>query len=116
MSKTHTLVPNNKPKILNPISPKNINILQIKFSETNTNRIHQLTDLLQTNTTLTQNQWQQVCEKMDQIINNISKIIEETYIVLSIPTLINLTSKQGDHLPRKLQKIMEKITINIPHY
>jgi hypothetical protein len=57
---------------------------------------------------LTQNQWQQVCEKMDQIINNISKIIEETCTAPPIPTLTNLTSKQGSYLPRKLQKLWKK--------
>jgi hypothetical protein len=57
---------------------------------------------------LTQNQWQQVCEKMDQIINNRSKIIEETSTALPIPTLTNLTSKQGGYLPRKLQKLWKK--------
>jgi hypothetical protein len=45
---------------------------------------------------------------MDQIINNISKIIEETYTALPIPTLTNLTSKQGGYLPRKLQKLWKK--------
>jgi hypothetical protein len=68
-------------------------MFRIKFSETNTNHLHQLINLLQTNTTLTQNQWQQVCEKMDQLINNISKIIEETYTAPPIPTLTNLTRR-----------------------
>jgi hypothetical protein len=108
VSKTHTPTPNNKPKILDPILLENINLFRIKFSETNTNHIHQLTNLLQTNTTLPQKQWQQACEKMDQIINNISKIIEETYTALPIPTLTNLTSKQGGYLPRKLQKLWKK--------
>jgi hypothetical protein len=45
---------------------------------------------------------------MDQIINNRSKIIEETSTALPIPTLTNLTSKQGGYLPRKLQKLWKK--------
>ena len=45
---------------------------------------------------------------MDQIINNISKIIEKTCTALPIPILTNLTSKQGGYLPRKLQKSWKK--------
>jgi hypothetical protein len=44
VSKTHTPTLNNKPKILNPIPPENINMFRIKFSETNTNHILQLTN------------------------------------------------------------------------
>ena len=65
----------------------------IKFSETNTNQIQQLTNLLQNNTTLSQNQWQQVCEEMDQMVQQISKIIEDTYTAPPIPILINRTAK-----------------------
>ena len=83
-------------------------MFQIKFSETHTNQIQQLTNYLQTNTSMTQNQWQQVCEQMDQMIINISKIIEETCTTPLIPTLTNLTSKQGGYLPRKLQKLWKK--------
>jgi hypothetical protein len=62
---------NNKPKILNPIPPENINMFCIKFSETNTTQIQQLTNTLQNNTILSQNQWQQVCDEMDQMVQNI---------------------------------------------
>jgi hypothetical protein len=58
ISKKHTPASNNKPKILNPIPPKNINMFCIKFSETNTTQIQQLTNTLQNNTILSQNQWQ----------------------------------------------------------
>jgi conjugal transfer/entry exclusion protein len=54
--------------MLNPIPPENINMFCIKFSETNKNQIQQLTNLLQNNTTLSQNQWQQVYEEMDQMV------------------------------------------------
>jgi conjugal transfer/entry exclusion protein len=57
--------------MLNPIPPENINMFCIKFSETNKNQIQQLTNLLQNNTTLSQNQWQQVCEEMDQMVQRI---------------------------------------------
>jgi hypothetical protein len=87
-------------------------MFRIKFSKTNTNYIQQLTNLLtnllQNNIALTQNQWQQIYDKMDQMICSISKIIEDTYIVPPIPTLTNLTSKQGGYLPRKLQKSWKK--------
>jgi hypothetical protein len=83
-------------------------MFQIKFSETNTNQIQQLTNFLQNNTTLTQSQWQHVCDKMDQMICNISKTIEDTCIAPPIPTLTNLTSKQGGYLPRKLQKLWKR--------
>jgi exonuclease III len=71
ISKKHTPTPNNKTKTLNPILPENINMFRIKFFETHTNQIQQLTNHLQTNIPMTQNQWQQVCEQMDQMINNI---------------------------------------------
>ena len=41
---------------------------------------------------------------MDHMMCSISKIIGDTYIVPPIPTLTNLTSKQGGYLPIKLQK------------
>jgi hypothetical protein len=68
ISKKHTITQNNKSKILNPILPENINMFCIKFSETNTSQIQKLTNLLQNNTTLSQNQWQQVYEEMDQMV------------------------------------------------
>jgi hypothetical protein len=105
--KTHT-TPNNKPKILNPIPSENINMFYIKFSGKNTNQIQQLTNLLQNNTILTQNQWQQLCEEMDQMVQNISKIIEDTCTAPPIPTLTYLTNKQGGYLPIKLQKLWKK--------
>jgi hypothetical protein len=109
ISKKHTPTPsNNKPKILNPIPHENINMFCIKFSETNTNQIRQLTNTLQNNTKLSQNQWQQVCDEMDQMVQNISKIIEDTCSVPPIPTLTSLTNKQGGYLPRKLQKLWKK--------
>jgi hypothetical protein len=71
ISKKPISAPNNKPKILNPIPPENINMFRIKFSETNSNQIQQLTNLLQNDTILSQTQWQQVCEEMDQMIQSI---------------------------------------------
>jgi hypothetical protein len=99
---------NNKPKILNPILPKNINMFCINFSETNTTQIRQLTNTLQNNTILSQNQWHQVCDEMDQMVQNISKIIEDTCSAPPIPTLTSLMAKQGGYLPRKLQKLWKK--------
>jgi hypothetical protein len=80
----------------------------IKFSEKHNTQIQQIINILKHNTTLPQNQWQQVCNEMDQMIHNISKIIEETCIAPHIPILTNLTTKQGGYLPRKLQKIWKK--------
>jgi hypothetical protein len=34
--------------------------------------------MLQNNIKLPHNQWQHICEQMDQLVNNISKIIEDT--------------------------------------
>jgi hypothetical protein len=63
ISKKHLPIPNsNKPKILSPIPPENINQFCIKFSENNTTIIHQLINILQHNTKLPYNQWQHVCE------------------------------------------------------
>jgi hypothetical protein len=45
---------------------------------------------------------------MDQIVENISKTIEDTCTAPPIPTLTNQTSKQGGYLPRKLQKQWKK--------
>jgi hypothetical protein len=79
-----------------------------KFSEQNTNQIQLLTNLLQNNTTLSQNQWQQICVEMDSMVQNISKIIEDTCTAPPIPTLTHQTNKQGGYLPRKLQKLWKK--------
>jgi hypothetical protein len=98
LSKKPINAPNNKTKILNPIPPENINIFRIKFAKTNSNQIQQLINLLLYDTTLSQNQWQQVCEQMDQIVQNISKIIEDTYTAPPIPILTSLTNKQGGYL------------------
>jgi hypothetical protein len=45
---------------------------------------------------------------MNQLINNISKIIEDTCTTPPIPILTHQTSKQGGYLPRKLQKTWKK--------
>jgi hypothetical protein len=79
-----------------------------KFLEKHNTQIQQIINILKNNATLPQNQWQQVCNEMDQMVHNISKIIEETCIAPPIPTLISLTTKQGGYLPRKLQKIWKK--------
>jgi hypothetical protein len=62
---------NNKPKMLNPIPPENINMFCIKFSEKTSTQIQQIINALKNNTTLSQNQWQQVCNEMDQMVQNI---------------------------------------------
>jgi exonuclease III len=117
ISKKHLPTPNsNKPKILNPIPPEKINQLCIKFSEKNTTLIHQLINILQNNTKIPYNQWQHVCEQMDQIVENTSKIIEDTCTTPPIPTLTNQTSKQRRLPPMKAPKTMEKRTINISHH
>jgi hypothetical protein len=109
ISKKHAPAPNNnKPKILNPIPSENINMFCIKFSEKNSTQIQQITNTLKNNITLSQIQWQQVCNEIDHMVHNISKIIEETCTAPPIPTLTNLTTKQGSYLPRKLQKLWKK--------
>jgi hypothetical protein len=45
---------------------------------------------------------------MDQMIQNISKIIEDICTAPPIPTLTNLTTKQGGYLHRKFQKLWKK--------
>jgi hypothetical protein len=45
---------------------------------------------------------------MDHIVNNISKIIEDTCSAPPIPTLTEQASKQGGFLPIKLQKQWKK--------
>ena len=107
---------NNTSQILNPIPPKNINQFCIKFSEKNTTEIQQLTNILQNNIILPQNQWQQVCEEMDLMVQNMSKIIEETCTAPPIPRLTNQTNKQGGYFSKKLQKKWKERTINIPYY
>jgi hypothetical protein len=101
ITKTQLPIPNNnKPKLLNPILPENINKFCIKFSETNTIQIQQLTNILKTNTKLSINQWQYICEHLDRMVNNISKLIEDTCTALPTPTFKNQASKQGGFLPR----------------
>jgi hypothetical protein len=48
------------------------------------------------------------CEDMDQMVQNISKIIEDTCTAPPIPTLTYQTNKQGGYLPKKLQKLWKK--------
>jgi hypothetical protein len=109
ISKTHAPAPNNnQPKILNPIPLENINMFCIKFSEKNSTQIQQITNTLKNNTILSQIHWQHVCSDIDHMVHNISKIIEETCTAPHIPTLTNLTTKQGGYLPRKLQKLWKK--------
>ena len=109
IAKKHRPILNsNKPRILNPIPSKNINKFYIQFSKTNTTLIHQLINILQSNTKLPYNQWQQVCEKMDQMVNNISKTIEDTCTAPPIPMHTDQASKQGGFLLRKLQKQWKK--------
>jgi hypothetical protein len=57
---------------------------------------------------LSQNQWQQICVEMDSMVQNISKIIEDTCTAPPIPTLTHQTNKQGGYLPRKLQKLWKR--------
>jgi hypothetical protein len=45
---------------------------------------------------------------MDEMVNNISKIIEDICTAPPIPVLTNQASKQGGFLPRKLQKQWKK--------
>jgi hypothetical protein len=45
---------------------------------------------------------------MDSMVQNISKIIEDTCTAPPIPTLTHQTNKQGGYLPRKLQKLWKK--------
>jgi hypothetical protein len=45
---------------------------------------------------------------MDQIVENISKIIEDTCTAAPTPMLMNQASKQGGYLPQKLQKQWKK--------
>jgi hypothetical protein len=80
----------------------------IKFSEKNSTQIQQITNTLKNNTILSQIQWQHVCNEIDHMVHNISKIIEETCTAPPIPTLTNLTTKQGGFLSRKLQKLWKK--------
>ena len=69
ISRKHLPTPNsNKPKILNPIPPENINQFCNKFSKKNKVLINQLINILQNNTKLPSNQWQHVCKQMDQIV------------------------------------------------
>jgi hypothetical protein len=45
---------------------------------------------------------------MELMVENISKIIEDTCTAPPIPTLTTQTSKQGGYLPQKLQKQWKK--------
>jgi hypothetical protein len=64
--------------------------------------------MLKNNTKLPHNQWQYVCIQMDQLVSNISKIIEDTCTTPPILVLTNQASKQGGFFPRKLQKQWKK--------
>ena len=116
ISKIPTPAPNNNTtKILNPIPPVNINQFCIKFSEKNTMKIQQLTSILQNNRMLPPNQWQQVCEEMDLLVQNTSKIIEETCFAPPIPALTNQTSKQANKVDTSLEKSKNNGRKNYQH-
>ena len=78
-----------------------------KFFEENAIQLNEMTILLSKNH-LNQEQWQQACNHMDQIIQKISKTIKNTCSMALLPTLTNKTTQQGGFLPRKLQKTWKK--------
>jgi hypothetical protein len=74
-----------------------------KFFEANSHHIVDLTNLLQ-NATITDQQWEHTCTKLDTLIHNISNTINNTCTTTPLPILTQRTTQQGRYLPRKLQK------------
>ena len=98
---------NNTKRILNPIPQENIETFKTKFYDENTLQINELTNIL-LNDQLDINQWQLACTTLDQLIQEISNIIQETCSAPPLPTFTNRTSQQGGFLPRKTQKQWKK--------
>ena len=98
---------NKPPRILNPIPQANMDKFRIEYSEENALLINELTTLLSIDH-LTDNQWQNSCTQLDELIHNISDKIQETCSAPPLPTLTTHTSQQGGFLPRKLQKTWKK--------
>ena len=92
---------------------KNLEKFKTKFFEENAIQLNEMTILLSKNHS-NQEQWQQACNHMDQIIQKISETIKNTCSMAPLPTLTNITIQQGGFLPRKLQKIW-KNQINTYH-
>ena len=94
-------------RIMNPIPQENLEKFKTKFFEENAIQLNNITTLIALDQ-LTQNQWQSTYAQMDHIIQKISETIENTCSAAPIPTLTNRASRQGDFLPKKLQKIWKK--------
>ena len=71
-------------------------------------QIDTLITLFENHDHLTCTQWKEACATLDNIIEKISKTIEETCSATLIQQLTNRTAQQGGILPRKLAKQWKK--------
>ena len=78
LARQTTPTPNNLTRILNPIPQENIENFKSKFYEENTLRMNELTNTLTINH-LTSNQWHTTCQTLEQLIQEITNTIQETY-------------------------------------
>lgn len=98
-------IPNNeKIRILNPIPKTNAQNFNTMFFEEKSTLIDSLINYLKNNDHLFQNQWLEICNSSDTLINNISNTLEKTCKSPPILQLTPRTSKQGGYLPSKLSK------------
>jgi hypothetical protein len=95
-------------RILNPIPPENLEKFNIEFFEANSTQLNELTSLLENHNHLTPDQWHEACITLDNIVEKISDTIGKTCKAIPIQNLTNITSQQGEFLPRKLSKEWKK--------
>jgi hypothetical protein len=103
LSRKSQPLPSPTKRLLNPLPMENIATFNNKFFEANSHHIADLTNLLQ-NATLTDQQWEQACTKLDTLIHCISNTINDTCTTTPLPILTQRTVQQGGYLLRKLQK------------
>ena len=107
IAKSPTTNSEPQPRILNPIPKEKLENFYIKFLENNSNQIDELIHILKYNH-LTKEQWQQACNSLNTLTDNITNTLLETCSAPPIPILPNNIANQGGYLPKKSQKSWKK--------
>jgi hypothetical protein len=91
-------------RLLNLIPQKTLDLFNLTFFTTHSTQIDTLTNLLQNNESLTQEQWQVACHQFEDITTKITETINNTCMALLLPQLTHHTNRLGGFLPRSLQQ------------
>ena len=86
-------ITNHTTRIKNPIPQENLKKFKTDFFEENAIQLNETTILLSENH-FNQEQWQQICNHKDQIIQKILETIKNTCSMAPLPTLTNRTTQQ----------------------